>query len=385
MRIRIDCAYDGTQFHGWAAQPQLRTVQGELELALAKVTRSFTQWRQSQASLIGASGDCDAHCGQSPCRLVVAGRTDAGVHAKHQVCHCDLTEEQLARTVGNLNMTSIQALQHRLRRVVPHDIIILGVSVAPSGFDARFSALERTYVYRVCDDRSHLDPRLAKYVLRVHGQLDIDAMNQACSHMIGLHDFGSFAIPNVGGTTIRDVKAAQWYYVGQSSLLPKQSVSHGLYAQSDYEKNGHSRAKHEQAHGVQVNSAQVNDAQVNSVQSMSAHDTCAQTTCERGNNAQSSNSQAANLTSLDNGLIVFVITADAFARSMVRSLVRASIEIGLGKRSIQWFIDKLDSPRREGDTGPIAAHGLSLEHIEYPPDDQLATRAQAIKAKRVLE
>lgn len=94
--------------------------------------------------------------------------------------------------------------------MVPDDIAIHALSVAPEGFDARFSALERTYVYRICDDARPVDPRMRGFVLALDDRLDLDAMNAAAAMTIGLHDFGSFATPNPGGTTIREVKRAYW-------------------------------------------------------------------------------------------------------------------------------------------------------------------------------
>ena len=102
-----------------------------------------------------------------PLRLTVAGRTDTGVHASHQVCHLDIGEETLSRCVGHMSVPPTVALKHRLQRMLPADITIHDVTVAPSGFDARFSALERTYVYRVADRASEVDPRLRGFVLRL--------------------------------------------------------------------------------------------------------------------------------------------------------------------------------------------------------------------------
>lgn len=87
---------------------------------------------------------------------------------------------------------------------------------------------------------------------------------------------------------------------------------------------------------------------------------------------------------VESGLVCFVIVADAFARNMVRSLVNGCVQVGIGKRSLDWFAGKMAAPLREGSTGPIAPQGLTLEHIEYPADDQLAVRAEAIRAKRTL-
>lgn len=80
--------------------------------------------------------------------------------------------------------------------------------------------------------------------------------------------------------------------------------------------------------------------------------------------------------SLESGLVVFTIVADAFARNMVRSLVGSCIKVGSGRKSLEWFAGKMAEPVREGSSGPIAPQGLTLEHIAYPADDQLAARAR---------
>ena len=179
-RLRIDLAYDGGGFYGWAKQPELRTVQGTIEDALHKVLRVPV-------------GD-----EREPLRLTVAGRTDTGVHASHQVAHLDVSDETLAHCQGHMDVPLTEALARRLKAVLPADIVIHGIAIAPQGFDARFSALERTYVYRVADRSSEVDPRLRGCVLRVDESLDLDAMNAAAAMTIGLHDFGSFATPNTG-------------------------------------------------------------------------------------------------------------------------------------------------------------------------------------------
>ena len=89
-------------------------------------------------------------------------------------------------------------LERRIKRIVPADISIFSVQPAPQGFDARFSASDRVYVYRIADEFSVRDPRLRAMVLRVDDTLDVDVMNQAARLTIGLHDFGSFALPNPG-------------------------------------------------------------------------------------------------------------------------------------------------------------------------------------------
>ena len=303
-RLRIDLGYDGGDFYGWAVQPELRTVQGEIEASLRKVLRV-------------RSGDP-----AEPLRLVVAGRTDTGVHASRQVCHLDLNEETLARAVGHMDVPPVVALQRRLQRILPADISIYRVSLAPEGFDARFSALERTYVYRIADRSSMVDPRLAGCVLHIDAELDIEAMNAAAAMTLGLHDFGSFATPNPGGTTIREVKFARWERIPVTPLVP-----------------------------------------------------AAPDMPERAGFAVST---------LESGLLCFTIVADAFARNMVRSLVGGCVAVGTGKRDLDWFAGKMAVPKREGSTGPIAPQGLTLEHVAYPPDGQLAARAEAIRAVRTL-
>src|SRR5262245_665721 len=114
VRIKIDLSYDGSGFSGWAAQPGRRTVETVLAETLGQVLR------------IGAAP-----------RLTVAGRTDAGVHARGQVAHADLPEEAWAAMAG--------AAVRRLARALPPDIRVRAMAPAPSGFDARFSALWRRY------------------------------------------------------------------------------------------------------------------------------------------------------------------------------------------------------------------------------------------------
>ena len=301
VRLRIDLAYDGTGFYGWAKQPEIRTVQGEIERVLHTILRV-------------PEGDPT-----EPLRLTVAGRTDTGVHASHQVCHLDVNEDVLKRCVGHMDVPPVIALTRRLQRMLPADIAIRGIAPAPNGFDARFSALERTYVYRIADRSSEVDPRTRNFVLHIDDELDLKAMNEAAAMTIGLHDFGSFATPNPGGTTIREVKTA---YASRT-------------AADAY------RRRHDDGGAVPY-------------------------------------------ATVESGLVCFVIVADAFARNMVRSLVNGCVQVGIGKRSLDWFAGKMAAPLREGSTGPIAPQGLTLEHIEYPADDQLAVRAEAIRAKRTL-
>jgi tRNA pseudouridine38-40 synthase len=176
VRIRLDVAYDGAGFHGWAAQPGLRTVEGELSLAAATVLRV------------------------PEVALTCAGRTDSGVHARGQVVHTDLDElpdgpERLAR---------------RLNGILAPDLRILRAREAPEGFDARFSALWRRYAYRVADRPELVDPLRRGHVLAWPRPLDEVAMDLACLGLVGQHDFASFCKQREGATTIRTLLDLHW-------------------------------------------------------------------------------------------------------------------------------------------------------------------------------
>ena len=191
MRIRLDIAYDGTHFRGWARQPTLRTVQGELEEALARIV------------------------GGSP-RLIVAGRTDAGVHASGQVAHLDLDEAQVARLPRRRRdddeADAVTALAGRVRGVLGlyPDVTVRRTSRAPEGFDARFSAVWRRYSYRLADGTTAYDPldRLRTTTLR--SVLDVEAMDAAASRLIGLHDFAAYCKAREEATTIRTLLEYDW-------------------------------------------------------------------------------------------------------------------------------------------------------------------------------
>ena len=173
MRIRLDIAYDGTHFRGWARQPGLRSVQGTLEDALGRVL------------------------GGTP-RLTVAGRTDAGVHAAGQVAHVDLPEEVWRE--------HHEKLLKRLAGRLPKDVRVWALRPAPSGFDARFSAIWRRYAYRVTDNPGGVDPLLRGHVLWHDRPLDVDAMNEAARHLLGEHDFAAYCKKREGATTIRTLR-----------------------------------------------------------------------------------------------------------------------------------------------------------------------------------
>ncbi|MER6470253.1 tRNA pseudouridine(38-40) synthase TruA [Streptomyces collinus] len=176
VRIRLDLSYDGSGFHGWAKQAGgKRTVQGEIEDALRTVTRSKETYE-----------------------LTVAGRTDAGVHARGQVAHVDLPAELWAEHREKL----LKRLAGRLSK----DVRVWRLSEAPHGFDARFSAIWRRYAYRVTDNPGGVDPLLRGHVLWHDWPLDVDAMNEAARALLGEHDFAAYCKRREGATTIRTLQ-----------------------------------------------------------------------------------------------------------------------------------------------------------------------------------
>jgi tRNA pseudouridine38-40 synthase len=178
VRLRIDLAYDGTGFRGWARQPGLRTVQGELETALATVLRLPTV------------------------SLTCAGRTDTGVHARGQVAHLDVPDDALAGAAGRLPDAPEVALRRRVNGLLTPEVRVRRVRVAPPGFDARFSALWRRYAYRI-DDSGHPDPLVRSHVLAWPRPLDPAAMAEAAAALVGEHDFAAFCKRREGSTTVR--------------------------------------------------------------------------------------------------------------------------------------------------------------------------------------
>ena len=184
IRLRLDLAYRGAPFHGWARQPGLLTVQGRLEEALTLITRQ-------------------------PAQLTVAGRTDAGVHARGQVAHLDVPKEfwlSLSRGREESDELRGERLRARLEglagRGLNGALAIKQVRVVSRDFDARFSALSRTYRYLICDDPRAQDPcRLD--IARTSSPLEDEKMQVAAQALCGEHDFLPFAKPREGATTVR--------------------------------------------------------------------------------------------------------------------------------------------------------------------------------------
>jgi tRNA pseudouridine38-40 synthase len=187
-RLRIDIAYDGTSFFGWATQPDKRTIQDLVEDAIAQVSRSQVQ-------------------------TIVAGRTDAGVHATGQVIHADLPDVLFADGL------TYRDLRYKLNRILDEDLRVMEISDAPEGFHARFSALRRFYTYKILDNNEVIAP-LSRYdVAPWYRRLDVDLMNKASALVLGHHDFAAFCKFKEGGTTIRTLEKYEWRRDSEGLLI----------------------------------------------------------------------------------------------------------------------------------------------------------------------
>ncbi len=153
MRYFFRVEYDGSAFSGWQTQTNTATVQRNLSDAFSTITRQ-------------------------PCRVVGAGRTDAGVHARCQGAHVDLPAiEKIAR------------LEHSVNAVLPKEISIYNMQAVPDTFHARFSARKRSYNFFLADRRH---PLLSKRVWSVFKKIDWDMVRQNIPHCVGTHDFTAF-------------------------------------------------------------------------------------------------------------------------------------------------------------------------------------------------
>ncbi len=184
VRLRLDIAYDGTDFAGWATQAGQRTVAGVLDDALSTVFRAAVITR-------------------------AAGRTDSGVHATGQVAHADIPASALPqaypRTVRP-GEDEFGPLVRRLGRLLPEDVRVVGIVRAAPGFDARFSALRRHYSYRLSTAPYGVEPHESRFVTPWPRPLDVDAMAAAAHELLGLHDFAAFCRRRDGATTIRELQ-----------------------------------------------------------------------------------------------------------------------------------------------------------------------------------
>ena len=299
VRLRLDISYDGTDFSGWAVQPGRRTGAGVLTDALRTLLR------------------------QDP-RLVVAGRTDAGVHATGQVAHVDVALDRLAgltprhltgddgfgptdapvlSTAVDVRDMSAQALaaaclglERRLAGLLPLDVRVRSARPAAPGFDARFSAVSRSYSYRIGTADWGVEPADRRFVLALRRPLDAEAMARSAVALIGLHDFAAYCKPREGATTIRDLRRLDVRKVGDEVAVD--------------------------------------------------------------------------------------VTADAFCHSMVRSLVGALIAVGQHRGDPDAPAALLAAGRRTADIHVAPAHGLTLVGVAYPADTELARRAEQTRALR---
>ncbi len=192
VRLRVDIAYDGTEFAGWAVQAGQRTVAGVLDEALTTVFRT-------------------------PVQVRAAGRTDTGVHASGQVAHLDVPADAIPRAYPRTRRPGegeFLPLVRRLSRLLPADVRVRDIVRAPVGFDARFSALRRHYEYRLSTAPYGVEPQAARYVTPWSRPLDVDAMACASRELIGLRDFAAFCRYREGATTIRDLQRLDWSRAG---------------------------------------------------------------------------------------------------------------------------------------------------------------------------
>ena len=187
-RLRLDIAYDGTHFFGWATQPGHRTLQDLIEEAISRIS-------------------------QTNIDSIVAGRTDAGVHATGQVIHVDVPDAMFDRDLTYLD------LRYKLNRILDEDVRIMNVSDAPQGFHARFSALRRYYSYKILDNNDVIAPLSRHDVASWYRPLDADRMNEASALLLGHHDFAAFCKFKVGGTTIRTLEKYEWHRSDEGLLV----------------------------------------------------------------------------------------------------------------------------------------------------------------------
>lgn len=297
VRLRLDISYDGTDFAGWASQPERRTVAGVLAVALGVLFRGQVA-------------------------MVVAGRTDAGVHASGQVAHIDVDPGRLATLTPRDGDPRVRhpegppdpsdpdplhpapsnptrgctGVLRRLSGLLPPDVRVRVVALAPAGFDARFSALRRHYHYRIGTAEWGADPLQRSDIWSHRRPLDVATMNAAAAALLGLHDFATFCRPRPGATTIRELQ----------SLTVEQ-----------------------RAETVQLR-----------------------------------------------------VSADAFCHSMVRALVGALVAVGEGRADIEAPARWLAAGRRTAAFQVAPARGLTLTRVDYPDHHELAARAAATRAVR---
>lgn len=159
MKYRMDLSYDGTEYGGWAVQPNCTSIQGLIEKALQTVLRLETP-------------------------LTGSGRTDAGVHARHQVAH-----------FSHPDSLDLRSLIHSLNGILPRDIRIQTIKLVPEDFHARFSVKRKIYHYHC--GTSH-DPFMFRFSQQLYFPPDLEQIQEAIPHLLGTHDFSAFASNRCG-------------------------------------------------------------------------------------------------------------------------------------------------------------------------------------------
>ena len=199
-RLKIDLSYDGTNFAGWAKQPDQRTIQFEIEDALSRMTRHQVN-------------------------TVVAGRTDAGVHALHQIIHVDIpAAPHVSRYRPDETEWDIDNFYFRINQILSRDIRINSVVEAPANFHARFSAEARHYRYKILDNNRVLSPLQRLDATTWFRELDIDLMNEASAQMLGERDFATFCRYRPSSTTIRELKRFHWSRDSEGFVIAELSA-----------------------------------------------------------------------------------------------------------------------------------------------------------------
>jgi tRNA pseudouridine38-40 synthase len=279
QRYKLICSYDGTNFHGWAKQIGLRTVQSTIETALVRLLApAFVDTNAFFVSTPIATSQLEAKSFVVP--IVVGGRTDTGVHAESQVFHLDLIENQQAKLLGRGYSDVNLALMGRLNGLLPSDVRIHDCESISNEFHARYSAIKREYRYCIIDNTGIKSALMYRYAYFFRGIADLDLMNRVSQEFIGTHDFSTFIKNRPGSGNVRNLLEFNW-------------------------------------------------------------------------------------TKNSSGAIRATLIADAFGHNMVRSLVGSMLFVGSNRRTPKWLLSQFNSRQRVGETGPIAAKGLTLHKIYY--------------------
>jgi tRNA pseudouridine38-40 synthase len=295
---KLTLAYDGTLFHGWQIQPNLPTIQGTLAQTIHRITGESVLPQGS-------------------------GRTDTGVHALAQVASF------------TLNAPIPAANFHRaLNRALPPSIRILSVEEVPADFHARHSAQRKTYEYRISTDEI-CSPMLAPYVWNCHLSLNPTTLQQAATHILGTHDFTSFAASDPDQTT-REAEV--------STEIPTPSrTSQNLVISTE---GGASAAEAEKPASLPHLSPIPNSP-------------LPPTPCLTRTIYHSSWHHH------DTNLLIYRITGSGFLHHMVRNLVGTFVEAGANRIPAD-SIPAILAARNRNAAGPTApARGLFLVEVEY--------------------